>query len=138
MRWKILRLRKMASMMTLRPGSVSTMSAAALAASVAGKTAMPMSARLSAGASFTPSPVMPVTWPWWRMRSTIWNLCSGMTSAKPWLFMMISSSCSTLCAGSFRTSVLRMFVPMPSSRHVSLAMSRWSPVTICEGRGGPR
>ena len=53
----------MASMMTDRPGVVSTMSAAARAASVAPETAMPQSAFFSAGASFTPSPVMPTMWP---------------------------------------------------------------------------
>nr|GMC61201.1 hypothetical protein CRG98_026008 [Ipomoea batatas] len=42
-----------------RPGSVKTISEALLAASVASATAMPMSAFFSAGASFTPSPVIP-------------------------------------------------------------------------------
>ena len=50
-------------MMTERPGAVSTMSAAARAASVAPSTAMPIWAFLSAGASFTPSPVIPTVWP---------------------------------------------------------------------------
>ncbi|MFS7934716.1 hypothetical protein Hanom_Chr05g00394991 [Helianthus anomalus] len=45
--------------MTLRPGSVSTMSEAPLAASVASATAIPISAFFKAGASFTPSPVIP-------------------------------------------------------------------------------
>ena len=47
----------MALTIVLSPGCVKTMSAAARAASVAPSTAMPMSARFSAGASFTPSPV---------------------------------------------------------------------------------
>ena len=46
------------------PGFVSTMSEAPLAASVAPITAIPTSARLRAGASFTPSPVIPTTWPY--------------------------------------------------------------------------
>eukprot|EP00850_Spirogloea_muscicola_P007650 SM000039S14480 [mRNA] locus=s39:305275:312361:- [translate_table: standard] len=54
----ITRERRMALMIVLKPGSVRTMSAASLAASVAPATAMPMSAFLSAGASLTPSPVM--------------------------------------------------------------------------------
>ena len=120
----------MASMMTLRPSLVSTRSEAARAASVAPATAMPTSARLSAGASFTPSPVMPVTWPCCRMRSTIWNLCSGMTSAKPWLSRMMRSSAFWSLALASITSVERMFVPMPSRRHVSRAITLWSPVTI--------
>jgi hypothetical protein len=59
--WKIFRLPTMASMMAPRPSALSTMSEAARAASVAPATAIPMSARLSAGASFTPSPVIPGT-----------------------------------------------------------------------------
>ena len=64
-------------MMTPSPGSVSTMSAAARAASVLPSTAMPIWAFLSAGASFTPSPVMPTVClaPW--SSSTIRYLCSG-------------------------------------------------------------
>ena len=46
-------------MITLKPGSVRTISEAPLAASVASATAIPMSAFFSAGASFTPSPVIP-------------------------------------------------------------------------------
>nr|GLL44296.1 hypothetical protein Ccrd_025584 [Ipomoea trifida] len=46
-------------MITLSPGSVSTMSEAPLAASVASATAIPISAFFKAGASFTPSPVIP-------------------------------------------------------------------------------
>ncbi|CAN1166618.1 hypothetical protein LINPERHAP2_LOCUS26790, partial [Linum perenne] len=51
-----------ALMMTLSPGSVKTMSDALLAASVASATAMPISAFFSAGASLTPSPVIPQMW----------------------------------------------------------------------------
>ena len=121
----------MASMMTDRPGSVSTIEAAALAASVAPCTAMPISARFSAGASLTPSPVMPVMWPIWRMRSTIWNLCLGSTSAKPCASMMTASTAAS-CVGSVVSSTCasRMLAPMPSWRHVSLAMAVWSPVII--------
>ena len=43
-----------------KPSSVKTISAAARAASVAPATAIPTSAHLSAGASLTPSPVIPV------------------------------------------------------------------------------
>ena len=46
-------------MITDSPGATSTMEAAARAASVAPDTAKPQSAFFSAGASFTPSPVMP-------------------------------------------------------------------------------
>src|ERR1019366_1979189 len=49
--------------MFVKPGSVRTTLAAPLATSVAVLTAMPTSAWRSAGASLTPSPVMPVTCP---------------------------------------------------------------------------
>ncbi|MFS7950778.1 hypothetical protein Hanom_Chr07g00587211 [Helianthus anomalus] len=50
---------KTALTITLSPGSVKTISDAPRAASVASATAIPMSARFNAGASFTPSPVIP-------------------------------------------------------------------------------
>jgi hypothetical protein len=53
-----------------------------------------------------------------------------MTSAKPCASMMMRASSSLGTDASLSTSVLRMLVPMPSSRHVSLAMAVWSPVTI--------
>ena len=70
---------------------MSTTSAAARAASVAPDTAIPQSAFFSAGASFTPSPVMPTMWPRLCRISTIWNLCSGNTWAKPSAVSMASS-----------------------------------------------
>nr|CAB3467257.1 unnamed protein product [Digitaria exilis] len=76
---------------TLSPGSVSTMSEALRAASVASSTAMPMSAFFNAGASLTPSPVMPQMWPRSWRRLTISYLCSGNTPANPSAFSMSSS-----------------------------------------------
>ena len=73
-------------MITDRPGVISTMAAAARAASVAPETATPQSAFFSAGASFTPSLVMPTIWPARCRTSTMWNLCSGKTWAKPSAF----------------------------------------------------
>ena len=70
-------------MITDSPGLSSTMSAAARAASVAPDTAMPQSAFFSAGASLTPSPVMPTMWPRCCSTSTMWYLCSGNTWANP-------------------------------------------------------
>ena len=83
MRSKMRRASSIAVVMTERPGAVSTRSAAARAASVAPLTAMPMSACFSAGASFTPSPVMPTIWPALCSALTILNLCSGNTRANP-------------------------------------------------------
>mmetsp|Transcript_22470 Transcript_22470/g.35956 ORF Transcript_22470/g.35956 Transcript_22470/m.35956 type:complete len:245 (-) Transcript_22470:382-1116(-) len=136
MRAKIRRDTWMASTMVIRPSCVSTMSAAARAASVAPATAMPMSAFLSAGASFTPSPVMPHMYPFRRSASTRMNLCSGNTWAKP-LLSMICCAISSMLAGSSpsgprpgRPSQPRMLSPMPSCRAVSRAMAAWSPVII--------
>ena len=93
---------------------------------------MPQSAFFSAGASFTPSPVMPTMCPRFCSTSTMWNLCSGNTWAKP----SASSMASTTC---------RALVVFDSSKHrwhrgyscrgrarlaISLAMASWSPVTI--------
>ncbi len=43
--------------------------------------ATPMSARFSAGASFTPSPVIATKWPLSWSASTIWSFCAGATRA---------------------------------------------------------
>ena len=124
----------MALTMTERPGAVSTRSAAALAASVAPETAIPMSACLSAGASLTPSPVMPVMWPLDCMAFTISNLCSGKTCAKPSeatilsvLMVVYAPAVSSFLKNS---SAGCMFVPRPSCADISLAIAVLSPVTI--------
>ena len=65
--------------MVERPGRVRMISAAARAASVAPCTATPTSALFKAGASFTPSPVIPVLYPSSRRHSTMRYLCSGYT-----------------------------------------------------------
>mmetsp|Transcript_26464 Transcript_26464/g.54173 ORF Transcript_26464/g.54173 Transcript_26464/m.54173 type:complete len:289 (+) Transcript_26464:1092-1958(+) len=137
MREKISRLIMMASIMTERPGAVSTMSAAAAAVSVAPWTAIPTSARLRAGASLTPSPVMPTTHPRWRRASMMRNLCSGNTCAKPDTFSIISPYSAPSVLGMAlvvstmgSASAFKMSVPMPSWRAVSLAMAPWSPVII--------
>mmetsp|Transcript_545 Transcript_545/g.1474 ORF Transcript_545/g.1474 Transcript_545/m.1474 type:complete len:379 (-) Transcript_545:931-2067(-) len=137
MRLKILRAPMTAVTMVDRPASVSTMSAAPRAASVAPCTAMPTSAFLSAGASFTPSPVMPTAKPHWRSASTMRYLCSGYTWPKPSASRIISPkflprSLGILPSASMlgRPLASLMLVFMPSMRAVSLAMSTWSPVII--------
>ena len=70
---------------TMVPNESSTriMSAASLDTSVPViPMATPMSARLSAGASLTPSPVMATISPCFLRARTIFNLCSGLTRAK--------------------------------------------------------
>jgi len=66
----------------LKPASVSIKSAAFFAASVAPCTAIPTWAALNAGASLTPSPVMPVTSPNLFLKvSTTSRLSLGNTAA---------------------------------------------------------
>ena len=131
MRWKMARLVSTALTITLSPGSVSTMSDALRAASVASSTAMPMSAFFRAGASFTPSPVIPHTWPFACRILTISYLCSGNTPANPSAFSTSSSTGTTVAALSPSRSRRPnsdadgcMFVPIPRRRPVSFAMAR--------------
>mmetsp|Transcript_20783 Transcript_20783/g.48201 ORF Transcript_20783/g.48201 Transcript_20783/m.48201 type:complete len:201 (-) Transcript_20783:1487-2089(-) len=69
----------------MRPSSVRMMSAACCAAAVEPFTAMPTLAALRAGASLTPSPVMPVIEPPFALRKvfTMTSLSVGITWAKP-------------------------------------------------------
>jgi hypothetical protein len=68
--------------MEAKLSSVSTMSAACLATSVpVMPIATPMSAALSAGASFTPSPVIATVAPPLCSAFTMRSLCSGLTRA---------------------------------------------------------
>src|SRR5271155_1522400 len=104
------RLSLIASMITERPDARSTMSAAARAASVAPETAMPQFACLSAGASFTPSPVIPTIWPCFCSTSTMLYLSSGNTCAKPSAFSMDAAVSAVFCL-SRNTVASRMFAP---------------------------
>jgi len=108
------------------------MSAAARAASVAPETAIPTSALLSAGASFTPSPVIPVANPDCLSASTIRYLCSGKTCAKPSEAMIISPCVLARSLGISpsgpmlgRPSVVEMLVPMPRTRAVWFGRWGW-------------
>mmetsp|Transcript_22025 Transcript_22025/g.53925 ORF Transcript_22025/g.53925 Transcript_22025/m.53925 type:complete len:398 (+) Transcript_22025:1414-2607(+) len=127
----------MAVMMTDSPGSVRTMSAAALAASVAPSTAIPISAFFKAGASFTPSPVIPTICPDCCRTSTILYLSSGSTSANPSAARIMSSRLVepvptfTSASGASRILLILWIVdPIPSLRAVSIAIAVWSPVII--------
>ena len=107
------------------------MSAAARAASVAPDTAMPQSAFFSAGASLTPSPVIPTMWPRFCSTSTMWYLCSGKTWAKPSAVSMDSATAAvSFFFASPRPAASRMLVPNPTLAAVSFAMASASPVTI--------
>ena len=118
-------------MITDRPGVSSTMSAAALAASLAPDTAIPQSACFNAGASLTPSPVIPTIWPRRCRTSTMWNLCSGNTCAKPPALSTDSiNAVDSFFCPSTKSSAPRMSPTSPTFTAVSFAMANASPVTI--------
>ncbi len=124
-----MRLSLTASIITESPGRVRTMSAADLAASVAPETAMPASAFFSAGASLTPSPVIPTICCFFWSSSTIWYLCSGKTWANPSASSTRrSASLSDLISSNLAAG--RMLVPRSTCCATSLAIASWSPVTI--------
>mmetsp|Transcript_3790 Transcript_3790/g.11235 ORF Transcript_3790/g.11235 Transcript_3790/m.11235 type:complete len:456 (-) Transcript_3790:1056-2423(-) len=151
---------RMASMTTPSPGSVKTMSAAARAASVEPSTAMPICAFFSAGASFTPSPVIAVTSPCASARSLMMRCLSagavrqktplprsGCKSAARW------ASSNRSEKKSLPSQVRAASSRMPSSPPIAAAVSRESPVimntrtpaalhlrmaSFASGRGGSR
>ncbi|BAS81815.1 Os03g0100850 [Oryza sativa Japonica Group] len=113
--------------MTLNPGSVRTMSEALLAASVASATAIPMSAFFSAGASLTPSPVIPHMCFLACSLCTISYLCSGRKTTNPSACSISSSTGRTAISPSFlspsKDEEGYMFVPIPNLRPVSLPIA---------------
>ena len=74
---KMLRPCSIAETIVAKLSSASTISAASFATSVPVPIATPISARFSAGASFTPSPVIATTSLFFWSRSTSWLLCDG-------------------------------------------------------------
>jgi hypothetical protein len=98
--------------------------------------ATPISARRSAGASLTPSPVMATTWPFARSASEMRSLDSGELRAKT-ASAPESSSASrsgSLMASSSVPVTTRIPpgpVPIPTWRAIAAAVSPLSPVTTC-------
>ena len=90
--------------------------------------AMPMSAFLSAGASFTPSPVIPTTWPFFRRMSTRWTLSSGETRAMTPMPSIWRIASSSLIARNSAPVIARP--SMPSWWAIASAVTAWSPVII--------
>ncbi len=88
-------------------------------------TAMPTLACFSAGASLTPSPVMPTMWPPACRALTMANLCSGNTWAKP-------SPAAMAAAGSAGAPCRRPCrLPRCSGELVRRrSAGQWGPVTI--------
>src|SRR2546428_710852 len=121
-----------AATMDAKLSSVSTMSALSLATSVPViPIATPRSDLLSAGASFTPSPVIATMCPAFFQASTMRILCSGATRA----YTRIRSTSRTNSAseGFSSSSPERARYPssrIPISRATAIAVSLWSPVII--------
>ncbi len=118
--------------MEAKLSSAKTMSAAPLATSVpVMPMAIPTSAALSEGASFTPSPVMATILPFSLRALTIWTLFWGETRAKI-LTVLTSSLSSSSVAASIWAPVMVWFslVAMPNSLPIAKAVSAWSPVII--------
>ena len=94
--------------------------------------ATPMSADLTAGASFTPSPVMATMLPWRCKDSTILSLCSGATRAYTDTSDVALSSAASSGSWSSWSPVraLPSLAMMPRSEAMRAAVSGWSPVII--------
>ena len=97
--------------------------------------ATPMSACLSAGASFTPSPVIATTWPQACSACTRRSFCSGATRAKTAVRSAISGrSASAIFSSSWPDSAtscpFSAHPPSPICEATARAVMRWSPVII--------
>lgn len=144
----MLRPSSMAATMVAKLSSRSTRSATSrLTSEPLWPMATPTSARLRAGASFTPSPVMATTSPAFCRASTILSFCSGLTRAKTSTFKSSSSE-----SASSSSPVATTSAGIPTLRAMARAVAGWSPVTITtrtpafktlatasgtSGRGGP-
>ena len=107
------------------------MSPACFATSVPLPIAKPTSARLSAGASFMPSPVMPHTSP--ALWDTLASLLLSAGRARETTFSRgsnFASSLSDRSAISLLVSVTASGVSIPQESATALAVSALSPVTI--------
>ncbi len=126
-----------AASMLAKLSSVSTMSAASLATSVpVMPMATPMSARRSAGASLTPSPVMATTSPRACRAWTRRSFCSGVTRANTVLRWAASLSAASSSASSSRPLSTSGSAPAatrpsrPICAAMAAAVTAWSPVII--------
>ena len=92
-----------------------------------------MSARRSAGASLTPSPVIATTWPSARRASAIRSFASGELRAKISSLALAQQARRARlrsCASSSRPVTTVGFAPaMPTRRAIAAAVRPWSPVT---------
>ncbi|KAH3659767.1 hypothetical protein OGATHE_005812 [Ogataea polymorpha] len=124
----------MACKMVLKSSSVKTMSAASLATSVPFlPMAIPISASLSAGASFTPSPVMATMSPRICNARTMDTLCSGVVLANTDTDSIASArSCSDIesILSPLRTLRSGSLSGMPILRAMLVAVTSLSPVIM--------
>ena len=117
--------------MVAKLSSASTMSDASLAASVPFMPmATPTSARLRAGASFTPSPVMATTWPSSCRALTRRSLCSGLARANTSTSMATRRRAASSIMATSAPVMAGLPTPMPSWAPMARAVSTWSPVII--------
>ena len=121
-----------ASTMVAKLSSVKVISAALLATSVPViPIAQPISAAFKAGASFTPSPVMDTTLPFFCHAFTMRILFSGETRAYTAICSTCSSSSSSLILSSSAPVIaLSPSCNMPSWAAMADAVTTWSPVII--------
>ena len=112
--------------------SVKIISAASLATSVPHfPMAHPISAFFSAGASFTPSPVIATICPCACHALTILTLCSGETLAYTLIFStLLVSSSSLIFARSEPVIASCPSSNIPNSLAIAIAVDLWSPVII--------
>ena len=93
--------------------------------------ATPISANLSDGASFTPSPVIDTIFPCSLNAFTILTLCSGETLANTlYLFTSLANLSSGISSISAPVKLWLISVAIPSSFAIATAVFLWSPVII--------
>mmetsp|Transcript_27883 Transcript_27883/g.61175 ORF Transcript_27883/g.61175 Transcript_27883/m.61175 type:complete len:325 (+) Transcript_27883:1066-2040(+) len=118
-----------ASTTVAKLSSASTISAALRATAVPEPMATPISARMRAGASFTPSPVIATTWPWLRSSSTSLSLCRGSTR----LSTSMVSEARTWSSGRRHSNSAPVYATPPSKQ----PRSTWSTSSMCRVSGMP-
>ncbi len=126
-----------AASMLAKLSSVRIMAAASFETSVpVMPMATPISARLSAGASFTPSPVMATTSPRACSACTRRSFCSGVTRANTAVSAAAASNAASSSASSWRPLSARggrsrlALGSSPISAAMAAAVTAWSPVII--------
>ena len=92
--------------------------------------AMPMSAYLRAGASFTPSPVIPTISPFSLNALTIRILCSGITLENIFVCLTFSLSSSSLILFNSSPVIISLLCEIPTFLAIELAVIPLSPVII--------